>query len=818
MHDNLLAIERCIAECKQHQARGEYRQSYVCIQNALDLLDDQGLGNAQMHQVLLEAARCAYYLSLFDESESFLDRLDESTGEVRNNELLRFESSIVRANIYRRQGRYQDSLNILKTFNIYGIPGCTPSLIAERFLIEGACKFYLNMPSDAEEKLEIALGLATQHTDSRIRSRVLTMLGFLTQSKGFLKKAEDYFTRARDLSCEQSDSYGEAAANLNASIVQYRQGRLDKAYQSSLNAKKLFNTIGWYIGICRSLIALGNIRRIQRDFSEARRFYRKAEKLALRKGFVRERSLAFEFLGEIEFELGDIKEAERHYKMCLRLAEMLAPEGDIVIEAYRRLGELHCATGSSEIALTYLEKSLTLSQKLGEKYEEGLILRAMGWAHAGSGELEKGAEYYLKAIEILKTIGGRFELAKANLFLADLLIERNSAVGDNIESFRDEHEIWGYLIEAGQIFREAGVEFWKKKVDDLLKKVTLHKSQFSHVSIQRNKNINVVNIEFSPEFMICNRFAAVSNAMKEVWSHLEFAAKLPRPVLITGETGTGKELIASFVHGISDRAAFPFIAVNCAAVPDHLFESEFFGHKKGCFTGATIDRRGIFEAARGGSIFLDEIGELTAPQQVKLLRVLQEGKVRRIGENIEHPVDVRIISATNQDLEKKLADESLRADFLFRINAERIHIPPLRERPEDIIPLVAYYLAGNGNGNGSSIKIESSALRYLQKHSWPGNVRELFSVLERVKHISNGNTILLDMLPKSIDMHDDRVGRRFVSPPGFIESGDRREDLKKVLALCKGNKSAAAKWLGISRGTLYKELRRSGLQSYIRDH
>jgi transcriptional regulator with PAS, ATPase and Fis domain len=299
--------------------------------------------------------------------------------------------------------------------------------------------------------------------------------------------------------------------------------------------------------------------------------------------------------------------------------------------------------------------------------------------------------------------------------------------------------------------------------------------------------------------------------LKRAW----FSADCDRPVLVMGETGTGKEVVARLVHDRSGRSSRSFVAVNCAAIPDHLFESEFFGHRKGCFTGAVTDRKGIFEEADGGTLFLDEIGELTTLQQVKLLRVLQEGTIRRIGENRERPVDIRIISATNQDIEGKLQSSSFREDFYYRINAEQIHIPPLRERREDIIPLITYYLCGCGSPKREYVLIEEAALRCLQGYRWPGNVRELFNLLERLKDMSGEGAIRLHMLPENT-----RNGRERSNGVTALSSGDHgdsmTERLERILSLCSGNKSAAARFLGISRGTLYKELRRSGLEGYIR--
>jgi two-component system response regulator AtoC len=226
------------------------------------------------------------------------------------------------------------------------------------------------------------------------------------------------------------------------------------------------------------------------------------------------------------------------------------------------------------------------------------------------------------------------------------------------------------------------------------------------------------------------------------------------------------------------------------------------------------DRAGIFEEANEGTLFLDEIGELTMLQQVKLLRVLQERSIRRVGENRERPVDIRILSATNRDIAKKVEGSSFREDFYYRINAEQIHLPSLRQRPDDIIPLITYFLCGRNGSGKRFVLIEEAALKCLQGYRWPGNVRELFTILERARDMGNGGPIGLGMLPERLI---SGKARRSAAEAEAGSLGIWEERIRKALSHCNGNKSAAARWLGISRGTLYKELRRVGLGDIIRE-
>lgn len=821
MQDPHLVIERLISIGLENRRSGDYEVSHLRLREAVALLDGGRVCTKTHCRVLLEAARGAYYLTYFDEGRRYLDHhdrlLEGHTPDGTNMPVV--ESKLVRANILRRLGEFSEALAVLASCPDDRELGDLQHLVAEKHLIEGACRFYLNDIGRAEERLEIALGLATHCNDPRLRARVLTMLGFLARSRGQCRQAEEYFTRAKDICRSASDYYGEAAAALNMGIVQYRSGRFADARESVLRAKSVFGKIGWHLGVCRCLLALGNIAKYERDFSTALRLYGKARRLAERLKFKREVALALEFVGEINYERGDYREAGRNYTKSLKIVSAIAPDGDVVVELKRRMGELHAAIGEPGIALKHLREGLTLAVRLKERFEEGLIERAMGMLLFSTGERDDGKVHFRRAVELLSGAGGDYELARTHLHFAEALLGELEPPAGKQSCMEHEHgsgeeDVWNSLIEAGQLFGEIGVSYWRKRVDNLLASVAARKQVSSCMGSYVHESTKIVEIEYSPDFLIHRGLVAVSRSMKELWQQMSFAARYARPVLITGETGTGKELVARAIHEIGGRAGRPFVAVNCAAVPDHLFESEFFGHRKGCFTGALTDRRGFFEAANGGTLFLDEVGELSTLQQVKLLRVLQEGRVRRVGENIEYPIDVRIISATNRNLEERLEGTGLRKDFYYRINAEHIHIPPLRERSEDIVPLVSYLL--RNEGKHSAVRIESAALKCLLGYSWPGNVRELITVIDRVRCIGNGNVVTVDMFPRRIRNRGESKGPG--TPPYDGNAGPevKKSTLKKALALCRGNKSAAAKWLGISRGTLYKELRNNGLAHYIR--
>ncbi|HYL46195.1 MAG TPA: sigma-54 dependent transcriptional regulator [Candidatus Limnocylindrales bacterium] len=302
-----------------------------------------------------------------------------------------------------------------------------------------------------------------------------------------------------------------------------------------------------------------------------------------------------------------------------------------------------------------------------------------------------------------------------------------------------------------------------------------------------------------------------SPAMKEVMRQVEIAAPSTASILITGETGSGKEMVARSVHMLSPRAERPFVAINCSAIPESLMESEIFGHEKGAFTGAAERRIGCFELADGGTLLLDEIGEMPAPTQAKLLRVLEDHKVRRLGSKVETPVDVRVLAATNKNPEQAVADGHLRQDLYFRLNVFHIHLPPLREHKEDLPPLVEHLLAEISEKHGKKITgVGADVMDLFKSYPWPGNVRELRNVLERAAIAADRATISRQHLPS--DFGHARMasgeglgGVRF--PVGTTVDEVERELILQTLSATSQNKTRAAELLGISLKTLHNKLK-----------
>jgi transcriptional regulator with PAS, ATPase and Fis domain len=298
--------------------------------------------------------------------------------------------------------------------------------------------------------------------------------------------------------------------------------------------------------------------------------------------------------------------------------------------------------------------------------------------------------------------------------------------------------------------------------------------------------------------------------MTAVYKQIAHAATADAPVLIIGESGTGKELVARAIHQHSNRSARPFLPINCGALTETLLESELFGHVKGSFTGAISDAKGVFQTAHTGTVFLDEVGEMSPALQVKLLRVLQEGEVRPVGSSRTVKTDVRIVAATNVDVEKAVAEGKFRQDLYYRLGVVVITIPPLRERRDDIPLLVERFLQAASSKAGKQVELSQPALDALATYHWPGNVRELENQIERLVVFSRSPTIDLGDLPATVSPRAPALEKRLFDDLPSLEEIERRY-LTHVLEQVGGNRTRAAEVMGIDRRTLYRMAERFGI-------
>ena len=361
----------------------------------------------------------------------------------------------------------------------------------------------------------------------------------------------------------------------------------------------------------------------------------------------------------------------------------------------------------------------------------------------------------------------------------------------------------GTIDAAVAAIREGAYDFIVKPLDTSRLKVCLDRA------LEKKETMREVQtLRRRLKQLGSSEFIGSSAPMRRVFELIERVAPSKASVAISGESGTGKEMVSRAIHNLSTRREKPFIAINCASIPASLMESEIFGHERGAFTGADQRRPGVFELAHNGTLFLDELGEIPVELQAKLLRVLEEGKLRRLGGKVEIEVDVRVLCATNRDLKAEIKNGRFREDLFFRLNVFQIQLPPLRERRDDIPILVQHFV---DKFNGDSAKrisgVHPEAMETLQAHDWPGNIRELRNAVERAVILCDGELILREHLPpdmagKSPERHTFRL------PYGLTLDSVEREYIVGSLQRNGNNKARTAEVLGVSEKTLYNKLNR----------
>ena len=346
--------------------------------------------------------------------------------------------------------------------------------------------------------------------------------------------------------------------------------------------------------------------------------------------------------------------------------------------------------------------------------------------------------------------------------------------------------------------------FQKACLDDALTQVT---GELKRVERQLRSRKQALDRE-EPAASGPAGFVVQSAEMRRVLDLARRVAQVDSTVLITGESGTGKERVARFIHDESERANGPFVAINCGAVPETLLESELFGHARGSFTGATQDRPGLFESANGGTLLLDEIGEVPPAMQVKLLRVLQEREVRRVGENRGRPINVRVLAATNRSLTDEINAARFRQDLYYRLKVVEIRIPPLRERRDDVLPLARMFLTSTAPRSGRKVcALTPAAAQQLLRYDWPGNVRELENAIERATVLATGEKVDVQDLPQEIGT---AMSTTPVAGVSRSLADVEREYITAVMKASGGNRTKAAATLGIGAATLYRKLKQYG--------
>jgi two-component system response regulator HydG len=750
-----------------------------------------------------------YYLNhKYKKSLHFLDMLNGTDFGLNSIDCI-----ILRSSLLNLEGKYSTALKLLREAQSQDCPK------EHYYSIEiqiGITRFWQGNYSQAIQSLNRADAYFKNGKNWIRRGGTKYMLGYIAFQRCFFGLAETYYSKALEDFKLTNKNQQIGQIHKMIGILCYRTGRYADAKKHIMQALKCYRKCNDRISIINSLLALARILNFAGEYQKASEILAKTKIESSDLGCKREIGISCEYLADAHYGLGEYNKALRVLKVDAQIAAQIAPEGDLAVEAYRRMSDVYLALGNTTAAERMANKTIALAEKLEDKYELGSILRVFGLLAAKRGDHDLARSYFNESIITLKMIKESFELARTSRTAAEYYEELFSSDVIPLEC-RTEllEEARSHAVEAMHLYSlqelDGPAKECKKLVDSIESKLVLAEPE------SRPREISFDSKWLHSGFVV----GRSPNALTAIAKTGDLAIG-DIPVLVTGETGTGKELIARLIHKLSLRAKGPFVPVNCASIPETIFESELFGHRKGSFTGAVSDRRGLMEAASGGTLFLDEISELSNQQQAKLLRALQEGMIRRVGETTERPVDVRVISASNDDVESLVATGRIRKDFYYRICVETIALDPLRRRREDIPALFAYYLDGKGKG----FEVEEGVLELLDSYHWPGNVRELVGVVKILRLLAGESGIvrICDLPLKIRDAasaehgtaHIDRT--RAIVPRNILNSKDADDEgvveklIRSSLSKHGGNKAAAARDLGISRATLYRRMQELDIQ------
>lgn len=660
-----------------------------------------------------------------------------------------------------------------------------------------------------------------QEGDSVLLGEIFLILGGILRDMGEWKEAEKAFRDAESIFRRNDCLEGQSRAlNLLAGLF-YKQAN----YKSSLSALMDAITIARKLKDQKKVAyMMGNIGRIYMfigDFTEAERHLQINLELStqlsdwpevalayLSLGYVYLQQAEYEkaedaldhayrhivatsngryevmhltYLGELRYRSGSLPEASEALESALKLAERITPNATLTGRVMRHLAELHTRLKNYSMARHFVAKAMVIMERAGDKVEVGALWKIKAVIAEANGQNAEGQEYFVKAIDILHEAGVRFEKAHALM----------AAGSSKLFSVRQRLT---YLFRAEEFYRRNGAAAKLREVERIINTIDYPAGPVVKTGPFTASYYPNDDVDYLTNCLQIKRFKA----------QLPMIGCSDLPVLLTGETGVGKDHMARYFHRLV-RPETPFVAVSCASLPETLLESELFGYLKGAFTGAEVDKQGLFVAANGGVLYLDEIGDISLSLQAKLLGVLETRRVMPLGSTDEVRLDIKLVAATNKDLEEMVEQGAFRRDLYYRLSGITFRIPALRNRKEDI-PLLLRHFMRRCNLLKSNGNIPTQLIHQFIEHDWPGNTRELYNKVKRLevmaKLVAEGDLVELSRSIFSAEMPQDK-GSLFDRVEQF-----ERQILIEALLAARGNKSEAARILRIHEATVRTKLKR----------
>jgi transcriptional regulator with PAS, ATPase and Fis domain len=649
-------------------------------------------------------------------------------------------------------------------------------------------------------------------------------------------RATEYVTDALHLFRETKDQKMVAWVSGNLGTILMLRDRWGQAEEHLLQSLEANQALNDGFNVCKSLLSLGYLSCLLRKLSQADEYLKKASILINENNYLRELAILHEYQGSLDWARGEQDSAGRHFREAVGIGEQLGPKGAIISQAYRLLAELQVDCGDSEEALISCDRSLLASQNIGERLEEAAVYRTLGRIYSQNGHADRVRENFDRAIRIFEDIGVKHELARTYLFVTECddfsYWEKLKCLG-RAEDLTSRLDTPYYLAKVHVGFAEMFLKEEKfdqardflSKAKDVFRKLDEKQDLEMLSSLERKVEQGTggghsIQVGDSAED---NYFDGIITQDEAILKILEKVAQVKDSdisILLEGETGTGKDLLAKAIHCASNRGKGQFVAVNCAERAEGLLESELFGHKRGSFTGAVADKRGFVEEAHGGTLYLDEIADVSPSVQVKLLRAIEEKEIVRLGEVKPRKVDFRVIATTNKDLDELVSQGKFRSDLFYRLNGIRFRLPALRERKNDIPLLVEHFLkkhrqnemSKNGGCEGEEFvsvpTVDKNVMGLLLGYPWPGNIRELDNLVKQMAIFSDGQPMITEK-PLAGILEKLTVNGKISEEATLPDRVKQivKEEINKALAKAGGNISKAARILGIGEARLRYQMK-----------
>lgn len=656
-------------------------------------------------------------------------------------------------------------------------------LLGEIFAQIGGSLARLGEYKEAEKAYRDAESIFRRNDCPEGQCRALNLLSGLFFKRNDFKNSLATLTEALAIAKKSEDTVKIAFMMGNLGRINTFLGDFAGAVKHLQLNVELSTELGDWLEVGRAYLSLGYVQIQTGEYQIAEKHLNSGFEFINKAGSAHDVVIYNTYLGELYRRTGRLDDGETMLKEAVRLSEEIGPDSLLLGRALRQLAELYVERKQTVTAMRTTARALNILERTDNKVEVGALYKLKGVIAGLKGETDHCENHFGKAFDLLSDSGVRFEKV-------DALIAAGMCT-----SFGERKRLM-FLFRAEEFFSANRINVRLDEVGLLINQIGEQGSSAISLTTEKNKNVNAE----------CE-FLTLSTDIKQFLAQLPVIGRMDLPILLLGETGVGKDHLARTYHSLV-RPGSPFIAINCASVPETLLESELFGHKRGAFTGAEKDKAGLFVAANGGVLFLDEIGDMPLALQAKLLGVIERKKVIPLGSTKEVELDVKLVAASNRELESMVEQGDFRRDLYYRLSGMTYRIAPLRERKEDIPLFLTHFMKSAGLLEKGQ-QVPTEMLKHFLEYDWPGNVRELQNKVKKlvvmVEMVNEGDIVELSrsLLADAVNSKDDSLTER-------VEEFERQLILEALLA-AGGNKSRAARILGIHEATVRTKLKRYGI-------